>query len=133
VAEGFVAFVEELLQPFGRVAVRRMFGGHGVYLDGFFVAIVARDTLYLKAAGAGREACEAAGLRRFRPSAAEPSYSLGFYAPPEDALEDPDALRPWVEIALAAARAGKAEKPRAPRRRRAGGTVSRPLRRTLSP
>lgn len=111
---GFVAFVEELLEPFGQVTGRPMFGGHGVYLDGLFVAIVWKDTLYLKASGDGKATCEAAGLRRFRPSSAEPSYSLGYYAPPDDALEDPDALRPWVEIALAAARstAVKKTKPR---------------------
>ena len=103
-ATGFVAFVEELLQPFGGMTSRRMFGGHGIYLDGLFVAIVWKDTLYLKAAGDGKATCEAAGLRRFRPSSKTPSYSLGFYAPPEEALEDRDALRPWVEIALTAAR-----------------------------
>ena len=102
-AAGFDAFVEELLQPSGRVTGRRMFGGHGFYLDGAFVAIVWKDTLYLKAAGEGKTACEAACLKRFRPSAKTPGYSLGFYAPPEEALEDPDALRPWVEIARAAA------------------------------
>jgi DNA transformation protein len=114
VAAGFVAFVEEILEPFGRVSSRRMFGGHGVYLDGRFVAIVWKDTLYLKAAGDGKAACEAAGLRRFRPSSKTPSYTLGFYAPPDDALEDPDALRPWVEMALTAARetATRRAKPR---------------------
>ena len=112
-ADGFVAFVEELLQPFGRVTTRRLFGGHGIYLDGLFVAIVWKDTLYLKAAGDGKATCEAAGLRRFRPSSKTPSYSLGFYAPPEEALEDRDALRTWVEIALSAARkAGRRPKSR---------------------
>ncbi len=113
-AAGFVAFVEELLQPFGRVTSRRMFGGQGVYLDGLFVAIVWKDTLYLKAADDGKATCEAAGLRRFRPSSKTPSYSLGFYAPPEEALEDRDVLRPWIEIALAAAR----ETGRTPKSRR---------------
>jgi len=114
VADGFVAFVEELLQPFGRVTGRRMFSGHGFYLDGLFVAIVWKDTLFLKATGDGKAACEAAGLKRFRPSPKTTSYSLGFYAPPDDALEDPDALRPWVEIALKAAREAppKKAKPR---------------------
>jgi DNA transformation protein len=115
-SEGFVSFVTELLEPFGRVTSRRMFGGDGVYLDGLFVAIVWKDTLYLKATGEGKAACEAAGLKRFRPASAEPSYSLGFYAPPEDALEDPDALRPWVEIALAAAR--ESSRKAKPRRRK---------------
>ncbi len=111
--EGFATFVEELLEPFGRVTSRRMFGGHGFYLDGGFVAILWKDTLYLKAEGEGKAACEAAGLRRFRPSSKTPGYSLGFYAPPDDALEDPDALRPWVEIALAAARTTAGKKPKA--------------------
>ncbi|MBM3532475.1 MAG: TfoX/Sxy family protein [Alphaproteobacteria bacterium] len=109
-AEGFAAFVEELLEPFGRVTCRRMFGGLGIYLGGRFVAIVWKDTLYLKASGNGKAACEAAGLKRFRPSSRTPGYSLGFYAPPDDALEDPDALRPWVEIALAAARSSPVKK-----------------------
>jgi DNA transformation protein len=104
VSDGFVAFVEELLSPFGRVTTRRMFGGHGVYLDGLFVAIVAKDTLYLKATGEGKATAETVGLKRFQPSSAEPSYSLGFYAPPEEALEDPETLKPWVEIARSAAR-----------------------------
>jgi DNA transformation protein len=121
VADGFVAFVGELLEPFGRVTSRRMFGGHGIYLDGRFIAIVWKDTLYLKAAGDGKTACEAAGLKRFRPSSRTPSYSLGFFAPPDDALEDPDALRPWVEIALSAARtaATAKAKPRTRSRRTA--------------
>ncbi|MBM3547664.1 MAG: TfoX/Sxy family protein [Alphaproteobacteria bacterium] len=111
-AAGFAVFVEELLQPFGRVTSRRMFGGHGFYLDGSFVAIVWKDALYLKASGDGMATCEAAGLRRFRPSSKTPSYSLGFYAPPDNALEDPDALRPWVEIARSAATAPKPKKAR---------------------
>ncbi|MSP48880.1 MAG: TfoX family protein [Alphaproteobacteria bacterium] len=119
-AAGFVAFVEELLDPFGRATSRRMFGGHGIYLDGLFVAILWKDTLYLKAAGDGQAACEAAGLKRFRPSSTEASYSLGFYAPPEEALEDPDALRPWVEIALKAARETAAKKPKSRRKARRG-------------
>lgn len=115
-AAEFVAYVEELLQPFGGVTTRRMFGGHGVYLNGLFVAIVWKDALYLKAAGDGKAACEAADLRRFRPSSKTPGYSLGFFAPPEDALEDRDALRPWVEIALAAAR-GTSRTPKSRRRK----------------
>lgn len=110
-AAGFVAYVEELLQPFGRVTGRRMFSGHGFYLDGLFVAVVWKDTLYLKASGDGQSACEAAGLRRFKPNDGK-SYSLGFYAPPEEALEDRDELRPWVQIALTAARATASGKPK---------------------
>ena len=38
--DAFREWLRELLEPVGRVSVRRMFGGHGVYIDGLFVAIV---------------------------------------------------------------------------------------------
>jgi len=108
VAGGFVDWAEELLAPFGRVETRRMFSAHGLYLDGLFVGIVWQDVLYLKATGDGQAACEAAGLTAFRPS---PRASLRFYAPPSEAMDDPDALRPWVEIARdSARRSGKAKR-----------------------
>ncbi len=34
---------------FGPVAVKRMFGGAGIYRDGLMFALVADDVLYLKA------------------------------------------------------------------------------------
>ena len=43
--EGFVEFLRELLEPLGRVVMRRMFGGHGVYIDALFIAIVIEGRL----------------------------------------------------------------------------------------
>ena len=46
------ALLEHLLDQLaaiGQPQGRRMFGGHGLYLDGFFIGIVADETLYLKA------------------------------------------------------------------------------------
>jgi DNA transformation protein len=102
-ADGFVELVKELFQSLGPVSARRMFGGHGIYLDGAFVAIVWRDQLYLKADVETRGRFEALGLTPFSPSAAA-GYSLAFYSPPTEALEDPDEFRLWAELALAAAR-----------------------------
>jgi len=104
---GFVDWAEELLAPFGRVTTRRMFSAHGLYLDGLFVGIVWQDVLYLKATGDGQAACEAAGLVPFRPS---PRARLRFYAPPSEAMDDPDAMRPWVELARTAARGASKSK-----------------------
>ncbi len=39
--DGFLAFLQELLEPMGRIALRPMSGGHGVYCDEVFIAIVA--------------------------------------------------------------------------------------------
>ena len=42
----FAAHSAELLSTVGRVAVRRMFGGYGLYCDGTMFALIADDVLY---------------------------------------------------------------------------------------
>jgi DNA transformation protein and related proteins len=50
----------------------------------------------------------------FRPFGEE-GGTMKYYQLPEDVLEDPEELRPWVERAVAIARQNKARRP--PRRR----------------
>jgi TfoX/Sxy family transcriptional regulator of competence genes len=38
----------ELLEPLGRITIRRMFGGAGLYVDGLVVALEIDGVLYLK-------------------------------------------------------------------------------------
>ena len=64
-ADDFPAYCEELLAPSGRVQRRRMFGGHGLYVDGLFVAIIAFERLYLKADADTAPRFQAAGGERF--------------------------------------------------------------------
>ena len=58
----FVAFVVESLRPLGPVSARRMFGGHGIFLDGVMFGLIADDQLYLKADEENRAAYEAEDL-----------------------------------------------------------------------
>ncbi len=44
----FVAYLIELMQDFGVVTSRAMFGGFGLYHDGLMFALVADSELYLK-------------------------------------------------------------------------------------
>ena len=44
-ADDFPAYCAELLAAVGPVRSRRMFGGHGFYVDGLFIAILAFDRL----------------------------------------------------------------------------------------
>ncbi|ESZ26938.1 hypothetical protein X733_28570 [Mesorhizobium sp. L2C067A000] len=41
--------IEELFEGLGPVSIRKLFGGKGIYFDGFIVAIVLRGELLLKA------------------------------------------------------------------------------------
>jgi DNA transformation protein len=98
----------------GPVAVKRMFGGRAVVLDGVTFALEFRGEVYLKADADSAEALEAAGSRQFTYDRRGRAVSVGFWTLPEAAHEDPDELRRWALPALEFARrraAAKASKP----------------------
>ncbi|MBT9486391.1 MAG: TfoX/Sxy family protein [Rubrivivax sp.] len=107
-ADDFPAYCEELLAPTGRVQRRRMFGGHGLYVDGLFVAIIAFERLYLKADAASAPRFEAAGAERFVYSARGRTVQLNYWTAPAEAMESPAAMLPWVRLAQQAALSAKA-------------------------
>ena len=51
----------ELFAPLGSIRTRAMFGGWGFYCDDLFFAIIADETLYLKADAETAARFEAAG------------------------------------------------------------------------
>ena len=76
----FVAHCTELLGSAGMVRSRRMFGGHGFYVDDLFVALISAECLYLKVDAQTRPAFEAAGCARFvydGDSSADPEGPVG--------------------------------------------------------
>lgn len=120
-ADDFPAYCEELLAPTGRVRRRRMFGGHGLYVDGLFVAIIAFERLYLKADADTAPRFQAAGGERFVYSASGRAVQLNYWTAPAEAMESPAAMLPWVRLAQQAARA-------APPARRAAPAAQKPKR-----
>ena len=57
--------IQDLFQSVGRVAVKRMFGGKGIYADGMIIAVYLRDTLMLKGDKEAAPLYEAAGSRQW--------------------------------------------------------------------
>jgi DNA transformation protein len=112
-SDDFVHHVIELLAPAGRVAVKRMFGGHGVYLDGLFMAIIADDALYLKVDELTRAEFEAEGCAPFVYSKDGKAMAMRYHRAPDEAMEAPHLMRPWARRALEAALRAHAQK-RAP-------------------
>jgi DNA transformation protein len=109
-SDDFVDYVMELLGPFGTVGARRMFGGHGVYLDGLMFALVSEDALYLKADEMNRVEFEQAGCEIFGYARKGKRATLGFFRAPEDAMESPELMLPWARTAYAAALRTNAKK-----------------------
>jgi DNA transformation protein len=119
-------WLAELFSPFGVPAVRRMFGGQGVYLDGLMVALVAGGVLYLKSDAETAAVFDAAGLDAFTYAAkGERRVVMSYRRAPPAALEDPDEMRPWVNLARDASLRAAARKGQRPARSRRAGTPER--------
>lgn len=113
----FAHYCAELFEPVGTVRVRRMFGGHGLYVDDLFVAIVTGESLYLKADAQTAPAFEQAGGRPFEYEARGRRVSLQFWSPPVEAMDSPRLMMPWARLAVEAAQraaAGKARRKGSP-------------------
>ncbi len=124
--DALVDHCTELLSPLGAVRSRRMFGGHGLYVDELFVAIVAFDRLYLKVGADTRGRFEAAGCSPFVYSKATQAVSLGYWTAPAEAMDSPALMAPWGRLALQAALAARAAvKPRAASARKRGARPAR--------
>ncbi|MBL8352401.1 MAG: TfoX/Sxy family protein [Burkholderiaceae bacterium] len=113
-----VAHCLELLSVLGPARSRRMFGGQGLYVGEHFVALIADDTLYLKADELARPAFEAAGCRPFSYNAAGGRRAvMAYWSAPDEAMESPAQMRPWARQALESAlRAAAARRTAVPRK-----------------
>lgn len=99
-----VLVLDQLSRAMPRIRARTMFGGVGIYSGEIFFALIADDTLYFKVDDSTRPDFVARGMGPFRPFG-DDGGTMQYYQLPEDLLEDPDALRPWAEKAVAIARA----------------------------
>jgi TfoX/Sxy family transcriptional regulator of competence genes len=62
----YVEYVKEVLEHFGAIRVRRMFGGYGVYHEDLMFGLIADDVWYLKADDESVKWCRDKGLARFQ-------------------------------------------------------------------
>ena len=108
---------DDLFQEFGRIALRRMFGGEGIFAGELMIGIVIDDQIYLKANDTTRGDFLAEGARPFtyRRGKEQAATSLSYYTVPERLLDDPEEFGQWARKAHEAALAAHAAK--APKRR----------------
>lgn len=112
-SSNFVNHCLELLAPLGSVRAKRMFGGHGLYCDDLFFALIAADRLYLKVDATSRPAFEQAGCEPFVYDMKGKAQAMGYWSVPAEAMESPALMQPWARQALAAALRARAAKPAA--------------------
>lgn len=98
-------FLQELLEPMGHIAIKRMFGGAGIWCDGLMFALVIDATTYLKVDDSNRPAFEAEGMQPFTYQGKGRTVQVGYWRLPDRLLDEPDELLDWARGALAVARA----------------------------
>ena len=102
---------DDLFSAFGRIAVRRMFGGEGLFVDGLMIGLVIQDRIYLKTDDQSRKAYIAEKSKPFTYSAkGGKKVSLNHYAIPERIHDDPELFADWARAAHAVARAKPVKK-----------------------
>lgn len=114
------AFLEEMLAPLGGVAVRRMFGGLGLFRDGLMFGLVVRGALYLKATPDETASFAAEGGAPFSYGAkgGRTTTIASYWRAPDRLSDEPEEFLAWARRACAAAEAADRAKPAG--RRRAG-------------
>ena len=96
-------FYQDLFAPFGHITTRKMFGVDGLYCDGLFFAIVAKDELWLKVDDVSREVFEEAGAEQYMFEMKGKPTPIPYYRAPEAVFDDDDSLHLWMRHALDAA------------------------------
>jgi len=98
------SYIVELFAAFGPVAVRRMFGGAGVYAAGVMFALIADGVIYLKADPQTTPAFEHEGLKPFTYAAkGRKLVSMSYWRIPDRLYDDADELASWAREAVMAA------------------------------
>ncbi|MFL9610444.1 TfoX/Sxy family protein [Methylobacillus sp. Pita2] len=98
-----ISHLEELLHGFGPIHAKHMFGGYGIYHDGLMFALIADDTLYLKADAENRKEFEKLGLPAFRYAKQGKEITMSYCQAPADMLEETEQAVYWARLAYAAA------------------------------
>ena len=106
----FKLWVQEVFAPFGRVTVKRFFGGGGVYLGDTMFAAIFNDSIYLKADAETRAAFEAEGCEEFiwtNPKT-KMVWNSAYFTMPAHLYDDEAELKRWASRAYQTALKAKA-------------------------
>jgi DNA transformation protein len=111
---------DDLFAAFGPIALRRFFGGEGIYVGAVMIGMVFNaDTIYFKTDAESRKAFDAEGCKPFTFHKGNELVTTTWLAIPDRLYDDPEELAHWARAAHDVARAAPAAKKRrgSPRRK----------------
>lgn len=107
----FLAHLDELLEPLGKISSKIMFGGHGIYCNGIIMGLVIDRAFYLKVDEQTQVLFEAVGSAPFVYQMKMKDVSMSYWSVPEDAMESAEQMLPWAKLAYDAALRNAQKKP----------------------
>lgn len=111
VDEGLYAWMEEALEPIGRLSLRKMMGGATLYLDGTIFAIMDDGELWFKADAETDSAWDEAECERFSVAFKDGRVdTMNYRRAPASVYDDAEAMQRWAGLALEAGLRGAANK-----------------------
>lgn len=108
----YISYIaNDILSGLGDVKTRRMFGGHGFYVNGKIFGIEADGKIYFKVADYNRADYEKAGCEPFHYSRKDKgAISMSYWEVPEDVLENREKAVQWARKAVQASLEGPLKK-----------------------
>lgn len=92
----FVDFLHDVFSDFGTISTRKMFGGYGVYHNGVMFALIADDTLFLKADESIAHHFSERDLPQFEYPKGGKMIKMSYYQAPEELFEDGSLAAEWA-------------------------------------
>lgn len=114
----FHTYVEDLFANLGRIRIRKMFGGAGVYSGEDMFALIDKDRVYVKSDENLKEHLESEGGEPFEwtnPNTGK-TIQMSYVSLPVNALDDRDEASAWGRKALDVAIQARRAKVKSPRR-----------------
>ena len=106
--------MQDLLHHIPGISSRAMFGGYGIYKDGFIFALIADDELYFKVDELNIAGFEKAGSEPFTyERGGHPRTEMPYWKVPADVMEDRELIAVWVDKSVAASRRSKRDSKKA--------------------
>jgi DNA transformation protein len=103
--EGLYAWVQEALEPMGRVTMRKMMGGATLYLDGIIFAIMVDGELWMKSDAEADPVWDAVSTERFTVAFKDGKVdSMNYRRAPSDVYDDAEAMQKWTNVSVEAGR-----------------------------
>ena len=96
---------DDLFQEFGPIAIRRFFGGEGIYAGEVMIGMVFDDLIYLTTDAKTRKPFVAEKCKpfKFTKRGTGEIVSTHWYAVPDRLYDDPEELAQWARAALTVA------------------------------